>query len=182
MHKSFEVQTQIEFTPTQTECAGLVIFQSHEYNFQFVITKNFLRVIEGKKIISETPIKLVNRNIFVIPGLTRELSCEIAGQARNDDEHVSFREHNRGGLRGKFTLIAARLETGRTHQIRVHMAHIGHPVLGDIVYGAARQPFGLNGQVLHAVNLKFTHPSSGEEMEFNSPLPKYFSEIINLLQ
>jgi 23S rRNA pseudouridine1911/1915/1917 synthase len=82
------------------------------------------------------------------------------------------------GASGSFSLIAARLETGRTHQIRVHMAHLGNPVLGDTVYGAARQPFGLNGQILHAVKLRFSHPSSGEDMEFESALPGYFLEAV----
>lgn len=81
---------------------------------------------------------------------------------------------------GGYTLIAARLETGRTHQIRVHMAHIGHPVLGDTVYGAARQPFGLNGQILHAAELRFTHPASGAEVRFESPLPEYFLDALRL--
>jgi len=76
----------------------------------------------------------------------------------------------------QFTLIAARLETGRTHQIRVHMAHIGHPVLGDTVYGAKSQQFF--GQVLHAKELHFIHPTTGKEMEFNSPWPEYFSKAI----
>ncbi|MCL2577499.1 MAG: RluA family pseudouridine synthase [Defluviitaleaceae bacterium] len=97
-------------------------------------------------------------------------------KARNAVTYIEVLEYLKN-----FTLIAARLETGRTHQIRVHMAHIGHPVLGDIVYGAARQPFGLTGQILHAINLQFIHPSSGEEMEFNSPLPEYFTEAISLI-
>jgi 23S rRNA pseudouridine1911/1915/1917 synthase len=83
---------------------------------------------------------------------------------------------------GKFTLIAAHLETGRTHQIRVHMAHIGHPVLGDMVYGAARQPFNLNGQILHAKKIKFTHPRTNSEMEFDSPLPEYFLQALELIE
>lgn len=82
---------------------------------------------------------------------------------------------------GNHTLIEAQLETGRTHQIRVHMAHIGNPVLGDTVYGGARQhDFG--GQILHAVNLRFTHPSTKEEMEFNSPLPEYFMEAMKKIK
>jgi len=83
---------------------------------------------------------------------------------------------------GNFTLIAARLETGRTHQIRVHMAYIGNPVLGDTVYGIQRQPMGLNdGQVLHAVKLRFKHPTIGEEMQFESPLPEYFTDALRLV-
>ncbi|MCD8037110.1 MAG: RluA family pseudouridine synthase [Clostridiales bacterium] len=80
---------------------------------------------------------------------------------------------------GKFTFIEAQLETGRTHQIRVHMTYIGHPLLGDSVYGPKKQPFNLNGQVLHARVLGFVHPTTGEYMEFESPLPEYFGKLIN---
>lgn len=80
---------------------------------------------------------------------------------------------------GKFTYIEAQLETGRTHQIRVHMTYIGHPLLGDSVYGPKKQPFNLKGQVLHARVLGFIHPSSGEYMEFESQLPEYFNRLID---
>ena len=80
---------------------------------------------------------------------------------------------------GKFTLMQAQLETGRTHQIRVHMASIGHPLLGDKVYGSEKQPFGVNdGQVLHAGVLGFIHPTKKEYMEFRSPLPEGFEKLI----
>ncbi len=79
---------------------------------------------------------------------------------------------------GKYTLIEAQLETGRTHQIRVHMASIGHPLLGDTVYGSEKQPFKLQGQVLHAKVLGFIHPSTGEYVEFESPLPEYYEKLI----
>ncbi|MCL2456179.1 MAG: RluA family pseudouridine synthase [Defluviitaleaceae bacterium] len=72
--------------------------------------------------------------------------------------------------------ISARLETGRTHQIRVHMAHVGHPILGDCVYGSPRQNFG--GQILHAQKIKFVHPKKNSEMEFISPLPEYFRNVL----
>lgn len=80
------------------------------------------------------------------------------------------------------TLVECRLETGRTHQIRVHMAHIHHPLVGDPVYGHKKQKFKLEGQALHAKNLGFIHPVSGEYMEFNSQLPEYFVEIIEKLR
>lgn len=73
-----------------------------------------------------------------------------------------------------FTHIALRLETGRTHQIRVHMAYIGHPVAGDEVYGPKKVITSLSGQCLHAKKIGFIHPVSGEYMEFDSPLPEYF--------
>ena len=83
---------------------------------------------------------------------------------------------------GKYTLVELQLETGRTHQIRVHMSYIGHPLLGDPVYGPKKCPFNLNGQVLHAKVLGFIHPRTGEYMEFNSELPDYFSSLIERLK
>jgi len=79
---------------------------------------------------------------------------------------------------GKFTYIEARLETGRTHQIRVHMAYIGHPLLGDMVYGPSKQPFDTDGQVLHARVLGFIHPVTREYMEFSAELPEYFEKLL----
>lgn len=78
-----------------------------------------------------------------------------------------------------FTYIECQLETGRTHQIRVHMKSIGHPILGDDVYGPAKSPFRLEGQTLHAMVLGFIHPRKNSYMEFSAPLPEYF---INLLK
>ena len=77
-----------------------------------------------------------------------------------------------------FTHVRCILETGRTHQIRVHMTHIGHPLLGDLVYGRKKAEKGLSGQCLHAKRLKFIHPATGEPMAFETDLPVYFSEIL----
>ena len=77
-----------------------------------------------------------------------------------------------------YTHVECRLETGRTHQIRVHLASIGHPLLGDTVYGAKKAVPGLAGQCLHARRLRFVHPSTGEEMELECPLPDWFQEIL----
>lgn len=79
---------------------------------------------------------------------------------------------------GQYTYIECRLETGRTHQIRVHMASIHHPLLGDIVYGPAKCPFHLQGQTLHAGVLGFVHPRTGAYMEFEAPLPDYFKKLL----
>lgn len=79
---------------------------------------------------------------------------------------------------GNYTYIACRLETGRTHQIRVHMASIHHPLLGDTVYGPQKCPFPLTGQTLHAKVLGIRHPRTGEYMEFDAPLPEYFNLLL----
>ena len=81
----------------------------------------------------------------------------------------------------KYTYIECRLETGRTHQIRVHMASIGHPLLGDEVYSNRKCPFHLQGQTLHAKVLGFIHPSTGEYVEVEAPLPEYFSRLLSIL-
>lgn len=78
----------------------------------------------------------------------------------------------------KFTHVALKLETGRTHQIRVHMAYIGHPVAGDPVYGPKKCIAGLRGQCLHAKTIGFVHPQTGRYMEFDSPLPDYFTKFL----
>ncbi len=82
---------------------------------------------------------------------------------------------------GQYTYIECRLETGRTHQIRVHMEHIGHPLLGDPVYGNRRSPFRLEGQTLHAMVLGFVHPRTGEYVETVAPLPVYFEHLLEIL-
>ena len=77
-----------------------------------------------------------------------------------------------------WTHIRCRLETGRTHQIRVHMAYIGHPLLGDMVYGAKKPERGLEGQCLHARELKFLHPRTGEAIHLSTELPEYFQQVL----
>ncbi|MCI6855526.1 MAG: RluA family pseudouridine synthase [Firmicutes bacterium] len=83
---------------------------------------------------------------------------------------------------GKYTLIEAQLETGRTHQIRVHMAYINHPLVGDMLYGPKKQTLFQDGQLLHAGVLGFVHPSTGEYMEFSRPLPEEFQQVIERLR
>ncbi|MEL4106372.1 RluA family pseudouridine synthase [Oscillospiraceae bacterium WX1] len=80
-----------------------------------------------------------------------------------------------------YTHVRCRLETGRTHQIRVHMASIGHPVLGDLVYGRKKAEKGLSGQCLHAKELKFIHPKTGHSIELTSKLPPYFLDVLSKL-
>lgn len=81
-----------------------------------------------------------------------------------------------------YSLVRCDLHTGRTHQIRVHMAYIKHPVVGDPVYGSKKQKFALNGQLLHAQRLSFVHPSTGCLVEFEAPLPGYFQSVLERLR
>ena len=81
-----------------------------------------------------------------------------------------------------YTLIRFSLKTGRTHQIRVHCKYMGHPIVGDPVYGYKTQKFKLNGQLLHAEELSFNHPRTGERMTFTAPLPDYFEAVLKKLE
>jgi 23S rRNA pseudouridine1911/1915/1917 synthase len=105
----------------------------------------------------------------------RKKMCVTSENSRNAVTHYEvLRQY------GGFAHLRLRLETGRTHQIRVHMAYIGHPVLGDDVYG---KPYkGLDGQCLHARKIGFIHPTTGEYMEFSSELPEYFQSVLRKLE
>lgn len=82
----------------------------------------------------------------------------------------------------KYTLIDIKIDTGRTHQIRVHMSHIGYPIVGDSVYSNGKNEFGVEGQMLHAKSLDFKHPITGKQMHLEAPLPEYFEKIIEKLE
>ncbi|MBQ9748090.1 MAG: RluA family pseudouridine synthase [Clostridia bacterium] len=103
--------------------------------------------------------------------------------SKNAVTHVSILGRYTGA-----THIRCELETGRTHQIRVHLSHKNHPLLGDLVYGAAKHPMNqkyakyTDGQCLHAAELHLTHPRTGEPMHFEAPLPEYFTKVLDLLQ
>lgn len=92
--------------------------------------------------------------------------------------HYRVLEH----LNNKYTYIECQLETGRTHQIRVHMASIHHPLVGDTTYGPSSNPFHLEGQCLHAMVLGLIHPTTGEYMEWEAPLPDYFEQLLQKLR
>ena len=83
---------------------------------------------------------------------------------------------------GQYTLVECILETGRTHQIRVHMASIGHSIVGDPLYGIKKEKFNLNGQLLHAKTIGFVHPRTGKMMEFTSDIPEYFENVLEKLR
>ena len=81
-----------------------------------------------------------------------------------------------------YTLLEVNIETGRTHQIRVHMSQIGYPIVGDYVYSNGRNPFGVEGQMLHSQKLEFVHPISGKKMNLEAPLPEYFEKVLKVLR
>ena len=124
---------------------------------------------------------IVNDNFTIDAPIGRDprnrLKKKVNGEGpRNAVTHVKVLERY-----GKYTLCEMKLETGRTHQIRVHMSYIKHPLVGDPLYGPARQPAFLNGQMLHAGVLGFVHPSTGEYMEFHAELPEYFTDNMKRL-
>ena len=81
-----------------------------------------------------------------------------------------------------FTYLDIKIDTGRTHQIRVHMAEIGYPIVGDMVYSNGKNPFGVEGQMLHAKSLDFKHPITGKQMHLEAPLPEYFEDVLKKLR
>lgn len=124
---------------------------------------------------------IVNDNLTVDAPIGRDpknrLKKKVNGEnPKNAVTHVRVLERY-----GKYTLCEMRLETGRTHQIRVHMSYIKHPLVGDPLYGPSKQPSFLNGQMLHARLLGFVHPSTGEYMEFEAETPEYFTENMKRL-
>lgn len=107
------------------------------------------------------------------------LKMAVLPEGRGKTAVTDYRVIGHYGL--DYTLCRFVLQTGRTHQIRVHAKHLGHPVVGDPLYGLRRQKFDLNGQLLHACKLELTHPATGERMCFNAPLPPYFEKLLDKL-
>lgn len=111
------------------------------------------------------------------------------GRDKNDRKKMSVTKDGKEAVThfkvlkryGEYTLLRVKIDTGRTHQIRVHMAKIGHPVVGDEVYSNGKNEFNVHGQMLHSTYLKFKHPITGKELELEAPLPKYFQDVLNKL-
>ena len=147
-----------EFREIVGEIAALMCYEAtrklptQEVEIETPVAKAKVRVLAGKK-------------MAIVPG------------GREAVTHWRVLEELRGAA-----LLECRLTTGRTHQIRVHMASIGHPLLGDTVYGSSKNPYHLQGQALHAMILGFRHPATGEYMEFTAPLPEYFEKLLEKLR
>ena len=109
------------------------------------------------------------------PNDRKKMAVSITGRRAITEFEVIKRFEN-------YTLCRFSLKTGRTHQIRVHAKHLGHPVVGDIEYGYKNQKFKLNGQLLHAETLEFIHPITEKKVSFSAPLPQYFSKILKIIK
>ncbi len=105
----------------------------------------------------------------------KKMAVDVGGREAVTDFQVTERF-------GRYTLVRCKLRTGRTHQIRVHMRHIGHPIVGDKTYGVKNEEFTLPGQLLHAGEIGFIHPSTGEKMSFSAPLPEDFRHVLDILR
>lgn len=137
------------------------------------ISRKYIAIVHGNiKADSGTIDKPIGRH----PALRNKM-CVTDKNSRNAVTHFNVLERF-----GRYTFVECALETGRTHQIRVHLSSMGHPVAGDKVYGIKKEKFNLNGQMLHAKALGFTHPKTAEYMEFDSGLPERFEKMLNILK
>lgn len=156
-----------------------------------IVAKNDRAHIQMSEQIKEH--KVQKTYLALVKGIVKENEATIQmpiGRSTQDRKKMAVRKDGKEAITHfrvvkrylHHTLLEVKIETGRTHQIRVHMAQIGHPVVGDMVYSSGKNPFGVEGQMLHAQKLDFTHPRTGEKMHFEAPLPAYFTEILEKLE
>ena len=130
--------------------------------------------------------------IALVRGVIKENEATIdmpIGRSQSDRKKMAVNKNGKNAVTHikvlkryeKYTLLEINIETGRTHQIRVHLSHIGYPIVGDYTYSNGKNEFGIIGQCLHAKRLEFKHPITQKEMKLEAPLPKYFEEILKKL-
>ena len=155
-----------------------------------IIAKNDVAHINLSKQIKDRRVKKIY--IALVKGNVSENEAAInmpIGRSTKDRKKMAVRKDGKEAIThfkvlkryGKYTLLELKIDTGRTHQIRVHMAEIGHPVVGDMIYSNGKNEFGIEGQMLHAKSLDFQHPVTGKQIHLEAELPKYFEEILNKL-
>ena len=155
-----------------------------------VVAKNDKAHINLSKQIKDRKMKKIY--IALVKGVVNENEATIdmpIGRSTKDRKKMAVRKDGKQAITHfkvlkryqNYTLLEVKIDTGRTHQIRVHMAEIGHPVVGDIVYSIGKNEFGVVGQMLHVKSLEFTHPSTGKKMHLEAELPQYFKEVIEKL-
>ena len=130
--------------------------------------------------------------IALVRGIIKENEATIdmpIGRSTSDRKKMAVNRNGKNAVThikvlkryDQYTLVEVNIETGRTHQIRVHLSHIGYPIIGDYTYSNGKNEFGVEGQCLHAKSLEFKHPITGKEMKLEAPLPQYFQGILNTL-
>jgi len=131
--------------------------------------------------------------IALVRGKTRENQATIdmpISRSKNDRTKMSVSKDGKNAIThfevierfNDYTLLKVNIETGRTHQIRVHLSQIGYPIVGDNVYSNGRNPFGIEGQMLHSFRLEFNHPITGKELKLEAKLPEYFENVLKKLR
>ncbi len=139
------------------------------------ITRKYIALVDG--IIKKDKLRI---NLPI--GRDEKNRIKMAVTTKNSKEAITNITVLKRYIKSGYTLVEARLETGRTHQIRVHMSYIGHPLVGDNVYGKSDNEFGVQGQLLHAKVLGFVHPTTGKYMEFETNLHEDFSAVLDTLE
>lgn len=155
-----------------------------------IIAKNDVAHINLSKQIKDRRVKKIY--IALVKGNVSENEATVnmpIGRSTKDRKKMAVKKDGKEAIThfkvlkryGKYTLLELKIDTGRTHQIRVHMAEIGHPVVGDMIYSNGKNEFGIEGQMLHAKSLDFQHPVTGKQIHLEAELPKYFEEILSKL-
>ncbi len=156
-----------------------------------MIAKNDKTHIELSRQIKEHEVE--KTYIALVKGCTKENEATInmpIGRSTQDRKKMAVRKEGKSAVThfkvlkrfANYTLLEVKIETGRTHQIRVHLAYIGYPIVGDATYSSGKNPWNIQGQCLHAKSLQFKNPATGKEMYIEAPLPEYFSQIIEELE
>lgn len=156
-----------------------------------IVAKNDTAHINLSKQIQDRKVK--KTYIALVRGVIKENEATInmpIGRSSKDRKKMAVTKDGKEAIThfkvlkryNGFTLLEVKIETGRTHQIRVHLSEIGYPIVGDEVYSNGKNPFGVKGQMLHAEKLELKHPRTGKDLTFEAPVPKYFANIIKQLE
>jgi len=137
--------------------------------------------------------EITKKYVALVRGVIKENNATIdmpIGRSDKDRKKMAVKKDGKNAVThfdvikrfNGYTYLDIKIDTGRTHQIRVHLAEIGYPIVGDSVYSNGRNPFGVEGQMLHAKSLEFKHPTTGETLKLEAPLPEYFEKVLNKLE
>ena len=137
--------------------------------------------------------EITKRYVALVRGIIKENNATIdmpIGRSDKDRKKMAVKKDGKNAIThfdvikryNGYTYLDIKIDTGRTHQIRVHLAEIGYPIVGDSVYSNGRNPFGVEGQMLHAKSLEFNHPTTGRLMHLEAPLPEYFENVLKKLE